>query len=74
MLSAAIAKEGHPEDYRQKCTQIETDIEDTNGWRRLFRTANGLLGAGAKSLQANDEVWILTGAEVPFTLRPQPAG
>lgn len=47
MLSAAIAKKGHPEDYRQKYTQIETEIEDINGWRHLFRTANGLLGAGA---------------------------
>lgn len=71
MLSAAIAKKGHPEDYRQRYTQIETEIEETNGWRRPFPTANGLLGTGTKSLRVNDEVWILAGAEVPFILRPQ---
>lgn len=48
--------------------QHELDISSGNN-RRVFRTENGLLGTGAKSVRANDEVWVLCGANVPFVLR-----
>ena len=39
--------------------------------RRVFRTKRMmLLGTGARSLRAGDEVWILGGGKVPYVLRP----
>ena len=40
----------------------------TNG-RRLFRTHNGYLGLGPKSLQVGDTIWILPDALVPMAFR-----
>ncbi|XXG94592.1 hypothetical protein Hte_000849 [Hypoxylon texense] len=45
-----------------------------NHERYLFITHEGQLGLGQRSLQINDEVWILAGANVPFVLRPVGAG
>ena len=45
------------------------EIELTNGWRRLFRTSNSLLGVGARSLRDSDELWVLAGFKTPAILR-----
>lgn len=41
--------------------------------RRLFRTDNGLLGTGLKSVRKGDEVWILAGSKLPMLMRKKPA-
>ncbi len=38
--------------------------------RRLFRTVKDFLGNGPRSLEVDDQVWVLAGAKVPFLLRP----
>lgn len=38
--------------------------------RRVFLTADGLLGLGPQSVDAGDDVFVLPGARVPFLLRP----
>ena len=45
-------------------------LNNTLVTRRLFRTDNGLLGLGPRSLQTGDHVFVLLGARVPFVLRP----
>ncbi|TKA71782.1 hypothetical protein B0A55_04310, partial [Friedmanniomyces simplex] len=37
----------------------------------LFVTAGGLLGIAARPCRVRDEVWLLSGANLPFVLRPQ---
>lgn len=51
--------------------QLHHDVETGSGRvRRLFRTKNlTLLGTGARSLRAGDEIWILAGGRVPYILR-----
>jgi hypothetical protein len=39
-------------------------------WRRVFQTEYNHVGISARSLEVNDEVWILAGAPTPFILRP----
>jgi hypothetical protein len=41
--------------------------------RRLFRTHNGYLGLGPKSLQIGDSIWILPDALVPMAFRTAPS-
>ncbi|KAL1870710.1 hypothetical protein Daus18300_005030 [Diaporthe australafricana] len=41
--------------------------------RRLFRTDNGLLGTGLKSVRKGDEVWILAGSKLPMLMRKKSA-
>lgn len=40
-------------------------------WRNLFVTNDGYLGLEPWPLQAGDQVWILTGGDVPFILKQQ---
>lgn len=55
--------------------QLQHEFDQSGGKnRRLFRTRDGYLGTGARSLRAGDEVWILHGAGVPFVLRMRPNG
>jgi Heterokaryon incompatibility protein (HET) len=50
--------------------QLQHEFDIANGnMRRVFRTRNGLLGTGARSLSKGDEVWVLAGANVPLVLR-----
>ena len=37
--------------------------------RKLFLTRNGYLGLGPNVMQIGDEVYVITGSEVPFVLR-----
>ena len=71
-FSTAIEKESpteHVPSYRDLFTDLERDLRYTGNMRRLFRTPQGYLGIGAQSLQVNDEVWILGGADTPMVLR-----
>lgn len=55
--------------------QLQHEFEQSGGsMRRLFRTRDGYLGTGPRSLKIGDEVWILHGAGVPFVLRMRPNG
>ncbi|KAF2681084.1 hypothetical protein K458DRAFT_310422 [Lentithecium fluviatile CBS 122367] len=55
--------------------QLQHEFDQSGGKRRrLFKTKEGYLGTGARSLREGDEVWILHTAGVPFVLRPQPNG
>ncbi|OCK85851.1 hypothetical protein K432DRAFT_216315 [Lepidopterella palustris CBS 459.81] len=50
--------------------QLQHEFDISGGrMRRLFKTRNKYLGTGARSLQIDDEVWVLAGAPVPFILR-----
>ena len=60
--------------YPQLFTIFERDLRYTGSTRRLFRTAKGYLGVGVKSLQPEDEVWIIGGADTPMLLRKHPNG
>ncbi|EON65145.1 hypothetical protein W97_04382 [Coniosporium apollinis CBS 100218] len=63
-------------DSREKeeaFARIETFTATTKGItsaRRLFLTRSGYLGITAEAAQVNDQIWILPGTSVPFTLRP----
>lgn len=48
--------------------QHDLDIASGNS-RRLFRTDNGLLGTGMKSVTKGDEVWVLAGSKLPMLVR-----
>jgi hypothetical protein len=55
--------------------QLQHDLDMTSGdSRRVFRTEGGLLGAGPRSLQPGDEVWVLGGSLVPLVLRAVDGG
>ena len=41
----------------------------SNHGRRFFVTAEGFLGLGSESMRPGDEVFLVTGAKVPFVLR-----
>lgn len=49
-------------------------MEEVGQGRRLFLCADGYLGLGPAEMQEHDVVAHLDGAEVPFVLRPLPAG
>lgn len=54
-------------------TRIDTFTATTKGItgsRRLFVTRAGYLGITAEAAQLKDQLWILPGTSVPFTLRP----
>ena len=51
-------------------SQLQHEFDIASGsLRRIFRTHNGLLGTGARSLKPGDEVWIVGGAQVPLIMR-----
>lgn len=52
--------------------QHDLDIASGNS-RRLFRTDNGLLGTGMKSVTKGDEVWVLAGSKLPMLARKRQA-
>lgn len=50
--------------------ELQHDLDIASGSsRRLFRTDNGLLGTGMKSVAKGDEVWVLAGSQVPLLVR-----
>lgn len=54
--------------------ELQHDLDIASGSsRRLFRTGNGLLGTGMKSVARGDEVWVLAGSQVPMILRKRSA-
>ncbi|POS68653.1 hypothetical protein DHEL01_v212952 [Diaporthe helianthi] len=53
--------------------ELQHDLDIASGSsRRFFRTANGLLGTGMKSVASGDEVWVLAGSQLPMILRKRP--
>ena len=40
--------------------------------RRLFRTSEGHLGLGPRSMRKDDQIWLMDGAYYPFLLRSTP--
>ena len=48
--------------------QYEIDFT-IGGSRRLFRSKNGFLGVGARSLKVGDQIWIIAGKSTPAILR-----
>ncbi|KAF4958303.1 hypothetical protein FGADI_2469 [Fusarium gaditjirri] len=56
---------------RRKLRNFGKHMRNATQGRKLFMTESGLLGLGPKTLgqsSSKDEVWILTGARVPFIL------
>ncbi|KAG6354806.1 hypothetical protein INS49_003887 [Diaporthe citri] len=54
--------------------ELQHDLDIASGSsRRLFRTNNGLLGTGMKSVKKGDEVWILAGSKLPMLVRKRSA-
>lgn len=54
--------------------ELQHDLDIASGSsRRLFRTGNGLLGTGMKSVARGDEVWVLVGSQVPMILKKRSA-
>ena len=54
--------------------ELQHDLDIASGSsRRLFRTHNGLLGTGMKSVAKGDEVWVLAGSQLPMIVRKRPA-
>ncbi|KAK7701641.1 hypothetical protein SLS64_010089 [Diaporthe eres] len=54
--------------------ELQHDLDIASGSsRRLFRTDNGLLGTGMKSVAKEDEVWVLAGSKLPMLVRKRPA-
>lgn len=50
--------------------ELQHDLDISSGSsRRLFRTDNGLLGTGMKSVAKGDEVWVLAGSKLPMLVR-----
>lgn len=52
--------------------QYNLDIASGSS-RRVFRTDNGFLGTGMKSVKKGDEVWVLAGSKLPMLVRKRPA-
>lgn len=54
--------------------ELQHDLDIASGSsRRLFRTDNGLLGTGMKSVARGDEVWVFAGSKLPMLVRKRPA-
>ncbi|KAI7774757.1 hypothetical protein LA080_007922 [Diaporthe eres] len=54
--------------------ELQHDLDIASGSsRRLFRTDNGLLGTGMKSVAKGDEVWVLAGSKLPLLMRKRPS-
>ncbi|KAL1642284.1 hypothetical protein SLS61_009774 [Didymella pomorum] len=52
--------------------QLQHELEQSGGKkRRLFKTQNGYLGTGPRSLKTGDEIWVLHRGGLPFVLRRQ---
>lgn len=49
---------------------FSSESSRTVGGRKYVVTANGLLGLCSAWTEVGDEVWLLSGAKVPFALRP----
>lgn len=56
-------------------SQLQHEFDMASGsLRRVFRTHNGLLGTGARSLKSGDEIWVIGGSKVPLIMRRLPNG
>lgn len=54
--------------------ELQHDLDIASGSsRRLFRTDDGLLGTGMKSVVKGDEVWVFAGSKLPMLVRKRPA-
>lgn len=53
----------------EDCVAFATNLIRVVSGRRLFGTADGLMGWCASRAEPDDEVWLLMGAKVPFVLR-----
>ena len=55
--------------------QLQNELQHATGdKRRFFRTRKNFLGAGPRSCEASDEVWVLGGLMTPIVLRKQTDG
>ncbi|KAI0193018.1 heterokaryon incompatibility protein-domain-containing protein [Xylaria flabelliformis] len=75
-VSLNIAKQEHDQMLKRSIEIVdESSLQDVRGsgfglgTRSLFRTSVGQLGRGDKTTKAGDEAWVLSGGNVPFTLR-----
>ncbi|KAL1607978.1 Folylpolyglutamate synthetase [Paraconiothyrium brasiliense] len=56
--------------YYQKSRAYQKILRAFGKGRRFFVTQTGYLGLGPDSVEAGDEVYIISGASIPFVLRP----
>lgn len=49
--------------------EVVVKMKHVNTTRKIFKTDGAELGLGTESIENGDEVWLLVGADVPFTLR-----
>lgn len=68
---SAIMKNSFQGTYSpMNLAELQHDLDISSGSsRRLFRTDNGLLGTGMKSVAKGDEVWVLAGSKLPMLVR-----
>lgn len=66
LISRKADRIRHDAQHAQMRYEIDFTI---GGWRRLFRSSNGFLGVGARTLQVSDQIWILAGKSTPVILR-----
>lgn len=53
--------------------ELQHDLDIASGSsRRLFRTDDGLLGTGMRSVARGDEVWVFAGSKLPMLVRKRP--
>ncbi|KAK4185047.1 hypothetical protein QBC35DRAFT_465906 [Podospora australis] len=68
----SCAKEG-PEvvewPFSRRSRKFARRFKDVKRGHRMFRTADNYLGLGPVSTEEGDQIWILSGAPVPFVLR-----
>jgi hypothetical protein len=62
----------YPEEMHEEIINIMESFDSAYQCRRLFRTKKGFLGISSQSLDTNDGVWVLAGADVPVVLRRRP--
>jgi hypothetical protein len=55
--------------HSAKAQEFTEALNDIGFNKCLYRTKRGLLGLGPASTNANDEVWLIQGARLPFVLR-----
>jgi hypothetical protein len=77
--TAAISQDSIPvtSQERQRFTVIEKNFSSFGDKlshihinRRVFRTSKDHLGLGPKRLLADDQIWLFSGAKIPYVLRP----
>jgi Heterokaryon incompatibility protein (HET) len=58
--------------HRRQMLPFIHAVESKVYGRKLFQTTGNLLGMGSRSVQADDQVWLIRDSKTPLILRPKP--